>query len=185
MKIRKAALAFLLTAIMLVGTGYGGFSLLAEETTGTIHTEDTAGLIDISLYDYDVNEVYSDLCFLGDPGWNWPRYNRWVGAWGYSNDHVAVQGIMDRNLCTKDGYITTAEDNYEGFPVVTAGGRMAYTNARYGLLSEQTCVASGLNHLFGSGSSVRAASTGAKIFFMLLPPTNDIVFFPPAAPAGT
>lgn len=148
MKIRKAALAFLLTAIMLVGTGYGGFSLLAEETTGTIHTEDTAGLIDISLYDYDVNEVYSDLCFLGDPGWNWPRYNRWVGAWGYSNDHVAVQGIMDRNLYTKDGYITTAEDNYEGFPVVTAGGRMAYTNARYGLLSEQTCVASGLNHLF-------------------------------------
>lgn len=76
MTIRKAALAFLLTAIMLVGTGYGGFSLLAEETTGTIHTEDTAGLIDISLYDYDMNEVYSDLYFLGDPGWNWPRYNR-------------------------------------------------------------------------------------------------------------
>lgn len=151
MTIRKAALAFLLTAIMLMCDTVSetlAVNTEDQDNTGTVSTEDTAGLIDISLYDYDVNGVYSDLYFLGDPGWNWPKYNRWVGAWGYSDDHVAVQGIMDSNLYTKDGYITTADDNYEGFPAVTAGGRMAYTNAKDGLLSEQTCVASGLNHLF-------------------------------------
>lgn len=123
-------------------------SAQAENPYGTIETEDTAQLIDISLYDYEENHSYSDLYFKGDPGWGYPKYNRWVGNWGYSNDRTAVQGIMDRKLYRADGSVSSAEDNYEGCPVVIAGGRRSATNARGGLLSDETRVASGLNHLF-------------------------------------
>ncbi len=120
----------------------------AANSYGTIPTADTSQLIDISLYDYEENHMYSDLYFKGDPGWGYPKYNRWVGNWGYSNDCTAVQGIMDQKLYRADGSMASAEDHYEGYPVVTAAGRRSYTNAKGGLLSDETRVASGLNHLF-------------------------------------
>ena len=123
--------------------------LVYNKMPSVISTEDTAGLIDISLYDYDYNQRYNGLLFNGAS--NTP-YNDWIGNWGYSdgNDLRAVQGIMDSHLYTADGKQITASSNFgaTGYPVTVLDNRNNKSNTSSSLLSDDQLVASGLNHLF-------------------------------------
>lgn len=133
-----------------------GYNSIYFVYVGTIETADTAGSIDISLYDYNDNgEIInsgwngSGLQFKGSGGS--PRYNDYIGNWGvgYSdggNDEFAVQGIVDGFLYTANGQKVEDYINYEGqlYPKLNVGSKQVLTE----LFDSKHHVASGLNHLF-------------------------------------
>ena len=108
----------------------------------TIATENTEGLIDISLYDYENEDKFGN--FVINKGSGYANYNKWVWYWNKSYDRHAVQGIMDNQLWTADGKRPVGKtENYQGFPKVIAGDDNHITKDLFG-----NPVASGLNHLF-------------------------------------
>lgn len=118
--------------------------------TGTIATANTAGLIDIALYDYEENDNCNGLKFTGNGDTN---YNKWIGNWGYGynskNDNYAVQGIMDGWLYKANGDRVNENDNFQGIPKLAVGNKQIATN----LLSSGKTVDTGLNHLFTKDSN--------------------------------
>lgn len=119
-------------------------------STGTIATANTAGLIDIALYDYEFNENCNGLKFTGSGD---TKYNKWIGNWGYGytskNDNYAVQGIMDGWLYKANGDRVNEDDNFQGVPKLAVGGKQIITD----LFSSDKTVDSGLNHLFTKDSN--------------------------------
>ena len=118
----------------------------------TIETVDTAGMIDIGLYDYKKDEIISELKFNGQDS---SRYNQWIGYWnaGYNgnNDSYAVQGIVDKSLYDADGKALTAEqsiDGIRGYPKTAVSGGSVATR----LFNTNHTIATGLNHLFTKDS---------------------------------
>ena len=107
----------------------------------TIVTENTSGLIDINLYDYENGETFGK--FKINKGTDELNYNQWVGYWGKNYDRHAVQGIVENKLYTANGQIAGEADNYQGFPKIVAGGDQHIAKDLFG-----NPVASGLNHLF-------------------------------------
>lgn len=129
-----------------VGTAENRLIYISNET---IETEDTAGLIDINLYDYPLNANFGngDFIFSSGNGQNdnvalWNRYS--FGGW--TGDY-ALQNIVKNSLYTEDGMTeTTVEDNYMGYPVLSYGMSLA---PLFGV-GENSDVTKyeGLNHLF-------------------------------------
>ena len=123
----------------------------------TIETEDTAGFIDINLYDYSFNENIGKtpksegLIFNGNKKESYTqKYNYWIGNWGdkyneTGKDHYAVQGIVDSQLYDADGNKVNDYVNYSGqlYPKLNVGSKRVLTD-----LFDKHLVGSGLNHLF-------------------------------------
>lgn len=123
-----------------------------------IPTEDTRDLIQISLFDYQLNNNMNGLLFNGAGDHRNNRYNDWIGNWetgSYSNptklyakdDCRAVQGIVSKQLVTADGQNITGGNVFSttGFPVTTVGSG---NNTSSELFNSNKRKGTGLNHLF-------------------------------------
>lgn len=124
-----------------------------------IPTEDTRDLIQISLFDYQLNNNMNGLLFNGAGDHRNNRYNDWIGNWetgSYSNptklyakdDCRAVQGIVSKQLVTADGQNITGGNVFSttGFPVTMVGNENRNTSTA--LFNSRNRVGEGLNHLF-------------------------------------
>lgn len=131
------------------------------EKIDTIKTEDTSKDIDITLYDYELNENLNagrrgeGLLFHGGAwGDKHQNYNKWIGYWGDrehpiyggGNDSYAVQGIVGKQLYNEQGQTVDDYIHYEGqlYPKLNVGSKNVLTE----LFDDKRRVASGLNHLF-------------------------------------